>query len=857
MRKTSGVRREMEGVMKRKQARIIAAAAAVLIGLSGGGSALAECPDEVILEEAELLSAGQETTGELPASGQGETEEPELLSETGTEAESAFAADDEANQGDLLTEPGETGEFPEGESETSPEGIGETELLLAEEDKSSDMAGNSRESETAEVSGTFEMSDDLVVENITVVEDSAAQQTRSLLSGTGSSRFDEDDFEYRVLPDGTIEITEFIGDVAVISSGVEIPGTLDGKQVTRIGEKAFQYNISLPRVVIPEGVTSIGDYAFYYCLNLKEVSLPESLQTIGAYVFEYCCFEDIVIPDKVTSIGSEAFNFCDDLKTVTLSPSSELREIGDGAFRATALTEIHLPDGVTRIGKETFYGTELTEVILPDSVTEIGERAFASCEELKSVTFPRQLVTLGDSCFRWCEKLEQVVLPDGLTSIGDSAFSSCESLTAVSIPETVTRIGTSAFWSCESLTAVTIPEGITTIENNTFSSCENLKSVDFPANLISIGDDAFRYCHNLGQIVLPKNLKTIGQYAFYECTALEVLTIPASVESIGKGAFDDCTLKQMYFEGKAPAMDEAPFGSWFQSGRLGDTGFVSHVYMMHQYWSSFSSARLNYGSYVDGVFVPSVIYEIWDSDTPHTWDSGTVSAPASCTEPGTIVYTCTVCQTTRTESLAASGTHTYGGYVTEQEATALAQGVRSRTCLVCGQKESEPTAKLEPTVSVAAKNVALQVGQSTAKLKVTDLAPGDYVVSWKSSNPKVVKVNGNGKITAKKKTGKATITVTLASGLEQKITVKVQKGEVKTSKISGVSKKLTLNKGKKKKLSPVVTPITSEQKITFSSSNSKVAAVNKKGVVSAKKKGKATITVRSGKKTVKCKVTVK
>lgn len=48
-----------------------------------------------------------------------------------------------------------------------------------------------------------------------------------------------------------------------------------------------------------------------------------------------------------------------------------------------------------------------------------------------------------------------------------------------------------------------------------------------------------------------------------------------------------------------------------------------------------------------------------------------------------------------------------------------------------------------------------------------------------------------------------------------------------------------------------------EQEITYTTSNKKVAVVNAKGKITGKKKGTAVITVKSGKKSVKCKVTVK
>lgn len=55
----------------------------------------------------------------------------------------------------------------------------------------------------------------------------------------------------------------------------------------------------------------------------------------------------------------------------------------------------------------------------------------------------------------------------------------------------------------------------------------------------------------------------------------------------------------------------------------------------------------------------------------------------------------------------------------------------------------------------------------------------------------------------------------------------------------------------------MLAPVTSKQKITYKSSNTKVATVNSKGQITAKKKGTAVITVKSGSKTVKCKVTVR
>jgi hypothetical protein len=168
------------------------------------------------------------------------------------------------------------------------------------------------------------------------------------------------------------------------------------------------------------------------------------------------------------------------------------------------------------------------------------------------------------------------------------------------------------------------------------------------------------------------------------------------------------------------------------------------------------------------------------------------------------------------------------------------------------------------TVKVMAQcnvtSLKLKKGQSTSKVKVT-LESGDSVLSWKSSNTAIVKVsgksNGTCKIKAQQKTGTATITVTLYSGLKKTIKVTVQKKAVTTSRITGVPSSLSMSVGQKYSLTSSVSPITSTQKLTYQSSNKKRATVSSKGVITAKKKGTVTITVKSGTKKVKCKITIK
>lgn len=240
----------------------------------------------------------------------------------------------------------------------------------------------------------------------------------------------------------------------------------------------------------------------------------------------------------------------------------------------------------------------------------------------------------------------------------------------------------------------------------------------------------------------------------------------------------------------------------------------------------------------------------------HMWDEGIVTKKATCKNTGEKTYTCTVCKETKTETIAKTNDHKYT-WKTTAKATVFAPAKQQGKCSVCGKTVTRNYGKkLTATIRLNATSIRLQQRRSTNKIKVT-MANGDSVKSWTSSNRRIAAVNNKGVITAGRQNGTARITVTLKSGKRASLNVKVQSTKVVTTSISGLRSRETLKRGQKLTLKPVINPITSQEGITYASSNRNVAVVNSKGVITARAKGATRITVRSGRKYYTIRVTVK
>ena len=149
-------------------------------------------------------------------------------------------------------------------------------------------------------------------------------------------------------------------------------------------------------------------------------------------------------------------------------------------------------------------------------------------------------------------------------------------------------------------------------------------------------------------------------------------------------------------------------------------------------------------------------------------------------------------------------------------------------------------------------------GKVTLTATVTGTGKFSKAVTWTSSKKAVATVSSKGVVKAKK-AGTAKITVASKTNKAKKatITIKVAKKAKKNKKLTLKAKKKNLKKGKTYTVAIKSMTKGTTDAVTYKTNKKKIATVDKFGVVKAKKKGTAVITVKCGKKKAKLTIKVK
>ena len=223
-----------------------------------------------------------------------------------------------------------------------------------------------------------------------------------------------------VIPDtiGDYEVTA-IADYAF--QGTNIETFSGGKNLTRIGMKAFDNCSELKKVDLPIGITEIGYGAYDLCVRMTEINIPNTVKTIGGNAFCACTsLKSIIIPDSVTCIESGAFGYCVSLTSICFPAS--IRSVGEGLVGNNSLTTIDVDadspvlssiDGnlyanFSRVFISYACAKPDSSFDIPKTVVRIGTLSFAGCLNLKTISIPKTVDSIGTGIFFMSPNIETI-----------------------------------------------------------------------------------------------------------------------------------------------------------------------------------------------------------------------------------------------------------------------------------------------------------------------------------------------------------------------------------------------------------------------------------------------------------------
>ena len=425
-------------------------------------------------------------------------------------------------------------------------------------------------------------------------------------------------------------------------------GVLSGKTLTISGTGA------MPDFDFPHGnlapwwnyealgmLTSFGKFKLEG--ELKKVVIKDGVTNVGDYaLFLLPAATQVTLPESVTSIGRYGIAMC------------------------SKLTGMSIPKGVTEIGDFGLAGNGLTAITLPDGLQSLGRGAFDTCASLTNTTLPAAITAVPGKCFADCTKLLNVKYAGTVTAIGDLAFESCKSLVTAPLPETVTEIGASAFTGCTALTDVTIPAGVTAIPEDCFRGCTALADMKLPGTVTSVGHNAFTGCTAL------KDVRCYGAAPAVEPGNSEAHSFEPAIVTIHYNPAMNWTLEadgtwQGYKVSSKGACLHTGYGTTENTvpATCGEAGRVDTICS-------------NCGDVVSTKEIPAT--------GAHTWGNGTVTTEPTETTPGVRTFTCAVCRATRTETIPATGEHTFV-FTKNVAPTCTTDGYDLYTCSGCGATE--------------------------------------------------------------------------------------------------------------------------------------------------------------------------
>ncbi len=360
------------------------------------------------------------------------------------------------------------------------------------------------------------------------------------------------------------------------NGSLKIPDTFDGLPITTVGERAL-YGEEFDDITLGANIKIIGEQAFFG-VPITQMELFEGITTLGTECFSKTSLTNIVLPSTITTLGDGVFDSTK-LESFDLSKTQFIK-IEQSMFGSCPLRgDLKFSEHIKEIGAYAFAGSGLTEIQLPETLTRLGRMSFANCRKLKSFRVPNEVSSFCVDVVSGCESLESLhlnmahtfqsaddYLSERLLALkefsvsNDNQYLLVENGILYNKEKTVLywcpaqrqieritidskRVMDYAFYGNVYLKEVIFTENNTTIGMSVFEKCTSLESVQLSFNLITIPFAAFRGCSALKR-VNTEHVEYFNGSCFANCSSLQEVDFSSS-RQIGEWAFRWCDLQEV------------------------------------------------------------------------------------------------------------------------------------------------------------------------------------------------------------------------------------------------------------------------------------------------------------------------
>lgn len=355
-----------------------------------------------------------------------------------------------------------------------------------------------------------------------------------------------------------LSVSTIPADTLVAVSAFEESGATDVtiEDISKVCNRVFANCKSLKKLTIniADGPTSVSGALAKGCKNLQTVMFTGRTQNL-------------------TVIEAAAFKETKNLNTVSLPDT--IKTISKEAFYDSGIENIHLPKNLKQIGTMAFAKNGLKDIVIPNKTKRLGEYVFLDCKELTEVVLPESVTKIPSGIFEGCCSLKTINAPN-VDTVCEQAFYDCKNLEVFDFSKLQT-LGHMAF-AYTGIRKAVFSDRLVNLGTAIFSNCNNLQTVDMKACKIrEVPCQCFCFCNKLKDIQLPQDITAFNSSCFLRAK-INKLVINAGTY-VDNNAFGKSFINELVFADDTNHLTKTvvhPLA--FENAEVGKLAIPDHMY---------------------------------------------------------------------------------------------------------------------------------------------------------------------------------------------------------------------------------------------------------------------------------------